>query len=73
VHGLALDRGAVLILANWPYTLLGTMPTNHKLQDIAESDDGPVSRAMPETWARLHAIRTALGCAVTAAYLWALR
>jgi Domain of unknown function (DUF1772) len=64
--------GAVLILANWPYTLIGIMPTNHKLKAIAEGDAGPASRAMLETWARLHAVRTVLGCAATAAYLWAL-
>ena len=64
--------GAVLILANWPYTLIGIMPTNHKLKAIAENDAGPASRAMLETWARLHAVRTMLGCAATAAFLWAL-
>ena len=64
--------GAILILANWPYTLLGIMPTNHKLKAIADNDAGPASRAMLETWARLHAVRTVLGVAATVAYLWAL-
>ena len=64
--------GAVLILANWPYTLIGIMPTNHRLKAIAEGDAGPASRAMLQTWGRLHAVRTALGVAATAAYLWAL-
>ena len=64
--------GAVLILANWPYTVIGIMPTNHKLQAIAESDAGPASRSMLETWARLHAVRTVLGIAATVAYLWAM-
>lgn len=64
--------GAALIVANWPYTLIGIMPTNHKLKAIAESDAGPQSRAMLETWARLHAARTVLGIAATAAYLWAM-
>ncbi len=64
--------GAILILANWPYTLIGIMPTNHKLKAIAEADAGPSSRAMLETWGRLHAVRTALGFASIIFYLWAL-
>ena len=64
--------GALLIVANWPFTFIGIMPTNHKLKAIDENDAGPASRAMLVTWARLHAVRTALGIAATIAYLWAL-
>ena len=64
--------GAVLILANWPYTLLGIAPTNSKLNAIAAGDAGPASRALLEKWGRLHAVRTALGITATLAYLWAL-
>jgi len=64
--------GAMLIFANWPFTLIVIMPTNHKLKAIAENDAGPHSRAMLETWGQLHAVRTALGVAATLAYLWAL-
>ena len=64
--------GAVLILANWPYTLLVIMPTNQKLKAIAEGDAGPASRILLVSWAKLHAVRTALGIAAALAYLWAL-
>jgi hypothetical protein len=64
--------GAILILANWPYTLLAIMPTNRKLKAIAEGDAGPASRTLLASWARLHAVRTVLGVAATLAYLWAL-
>ena len=63
--------GAVLIFANWPYTLIGIMPTNNRLKAIAESNAGPASRALLVSWGRLHAARTVLGLAATVAYLWA--
>ncbi|MEH2522381.1 MULTISPECIES: DUF1772 domain-containing protein [unclassified Bradyrhizobium] len=64
--------GAVLIVANWPYTLFGIMPTNHALKAIAEDDAGPQSRALIVKWGGLHAVRTGLGLAATLSYLWAL-
>jgi len=63
--------GAVLIFANWPYTLIGIMPTNNKLKAIPETDAGATSRALLVSWGRLHAVRTVLGIAATLAYLWA--
>ena len=64
--------GAALIFANWPFTLLVVMPTNHKLKAIPNNAAGSDSRAMLVTWGHLHAVRTALGLAATVAFLWAL-
>jgi hypothetical protein len=64
--------GALLMLANWPYTLIGIMPTNNRLKVIAESDAGPASRVLLVSWGRRHAVRTGLGAAAVLAYLWAL-
>jgi len=65
--------GAVLILANVAYTLIGIMPTNHKLEAISAADAGPNSRDLLMLWGKLHAIRTLLGISATLAYLWALQ
>jgi hypothetical protein len=63
--------GAALILANWPYTLLGIMPTNHRLEAIPNDQADSRSRGLILKWGGLHAVRTVLGCAAVVVYLWA--
>jgi hypothetical protein len=62
--------GAALMLANWPYTLIVIMPTNKRL--LALSAPHPELRALMVAWGRLHAVRTALGAAATAVFLWVI-
>ena len=57
--------GGVVLVANWPFTLLVIMPVNHQLNAIEPSDAGPQSRAMIERWGGLHGVRTGLGAAAT--------
>ena len=60
--------GALLMVANWPFTFFAIMPTNNRLigTDVAEA--GPQSRAMIEHLGSLHAVRTALGLATALAF-----
>ena len=61
--------GVILIVANWPYTLLAIMPTNKRLMATSLEQAGPEGRKLIETWARLHAVRTVLGVFATAIFL----
>ncbi len=63
--------GALILISNWPYTLLGIMPTNRKLMTTDPTAAGPESRRLVLKWGRLHAVRTALGFAATFSFLWA--
>jgi anthrone oxygenase-like protein len=60
---------AVLMLANWPYTLLVMLPTNKRLAAWPAEGANSESRALVVSWGRMHAVRTALGLAATAIYL----
>jgi Domain of unknown function (DUF1772) len=64
--------GAILLLANWPWTIFGIMPTNRMLTETAPADAGPQTRALIVEWNRLHSVRTALGSAAVLAFLVAL-
>ena len=61
--------GAVLMLANWPYTLIAIMPTNNRLLAMPLEDAGRESRELIEHWGRLHLVRIALGFLATCAFL----
>jgi len=63
--------GAAVLIANWPYTLIGIMPTNRKIMAVDLTQPGPDARTLVKKWGSLHAIRTALGCAATLIFLWA--
>ena len=63
--------GAVVLVANWPYTLFAIMPTNLRLMAIDPANAGPELRVLIVRWGRLHAIRTALGFAATLIFLLA--
>jgi len=64
--------GAILLLANLPWTIFGIMPTNKVLMETAPTDANSQTRGLIMKWNRLHAVRTALGCAAILAFLVAL-
>lgn len=63
--------GALLMIANWPVTFFGIMPTNNRLMALEPRMAGPESRAMIEKWGSLHSIRNGLGIAAACSFLWA--
>lgn len=64
--------GAALILAPWPFTMLIIMPTNNILKATAPETANEQTRGLILQWGRLHAVRTALGIAATAVFVWTL-
>ena len=65
--------GAFVLVANWPFTYAAILPTNNLLMATEPSQAGPASRALIETWGRLHAVRSVLGVGATLVFLWASR
>ena len=63
--------GAIVILANWPYTLLVIKPVNDRLLATAAADAGAQVRSLIAQWGRLHAGRSAMGVLTTVLFLWA--
>ena len=63
--------GAALLVANWPFTLVAILPLNNVLMATELADAGPGTRALLQTWNKLHAVRTGLGFAATLVFLLA--
>ena len=68
----AFAIGALLIIANWPWTLLVIRPTNKTLMATGVAEAGADTRALLLKWNKLHAVRTVLGGLAVAAFLVAL-
>ena len=64
--------GGALLLANWPWTIFGIMPTNKVLLATELEAASSQSRALIVKWNRLHSVRTVLGCLAILAFLIAL-
>src|SRR5258708_13888703 len=64
--------GGLLMIANWPWTPIGIMPTNKILMAPKLHDAGAQTRALLGRWNKRHGVRTALGALATVAFLIAL-
>ena len=65
--------GAVVLLANWPYTMFVIAPTNRRLMNTPTEGATAETRRMIGRWGILHAGRSALGLVATLVFLWAER
>jgi Domain of unknown function (DUF1772) len=63
--------GALVLLANWPYTIFVIMPTNRRLMDTPPDAATADTRRRIRWWGILHAGRSALGLIATLVFLWA--
>jgi hypothetical protein len=63
---------SILLLANWPFTLMVIRPVNKRLMAMQIGEAGVESRALLVRWGKLHNFRSALGSAATIFFAWAL-
>src|SRR5262252_7863866 len=62
--------GAIVLVANWPYTLFLIAPTNNRLMNTPMEAATDETRRMISRWGVLHASRSALGLVATLIFLW---
>ena len=70
-HGARPLPAGLVMVFRIAFTLGVILPTNKRLMEMPLEQAGPESRKLIETWAALHAVRTALGALATAIFLWA--
>lgn len=63
--------GAVILVANWPFTMLVIMPINRRLEAMPPEQPEPEVRALMQQWGSLHAIRSAFGAGATFVFVLA--
>lgn len=71
-HDWVWVAGSVVLLANWPFTLLFIFPVNTRLMALAPNDANSESRRMLVEWGTLHNVRSALGAIAALLFATAL-
>ncbi len=66
--GVLWLAGGLILLANWPFTMLVIMPVNRRLLAWDDLADGEIWQLL-HAWNRLHTARTGLGIAATVTLL----
>lgn len=64
--------GGILMITNWPYTLLVIMPTNKKLISTPLTSVDANTRLLIKRWIKLHTVRTILGITATILFAFGL-
>ncbi|MBL6082603.1 DUF1772 domain-containing protein [Belnapia sp. T18] len=62
--------GSLLLLANWPFTMLVIMPVNKPLMAMMPQEAGAKSRGLLHRWGTLHGVRSVLGSAASLLFAW---
>jgi hypothetical protein len=62
--------GGLVLLTNWPFTLLVIMPTNKRLLAMQPREAGAESRRLLLHWGGLHNVRSALGSVAALLFVW---
>ena len=64
--------GGLLMIANWPWTLIAIMPTNNTLQAIDPASGDQRIRPLVAKWNNLHVVRTILSSLACVSFVVAL-
>jgi hypothetical protein len=70
LHDWQWTAGSLLLLVNWPFTMLVIMPTNKRLKAMRPQEARPESRGLLRRWANLHGVRSVLGSAASFLFAW---
>ncbi len=64
--------GGLLLLANWPWTLIAMRAVNAELGAMEAGASPGSARPLVLRWGRLHAVRAGLGLASCLVFVWAM-
>jgi Domain of unknown function (DUF1772) len=65
----AIFAGALVLFANWPWTIFVMLPVNKRLQATPRDNADAETRALLRKWNYLHGVRTLLGFVSALAFL----